>query len=144
MRVLVLLLLTLVCDSALSTEYEVKMLNQVADGSKMVFEPAILHVEVGDVVTFIPVGNAHDSISMFTPEGASSWHGRRDQKVSVTIDKEGIYIYKCAPHFYYGMMGVIQAGKATNIHAAKEFADSISHQFIAHKNRLINYLETIK
>ncbi len=139
----ILFLLTC-CHSALAAEYEIKMLDRGEGDHQMVFEPAVLKVNVGDVVTFIPTGNAHDSISIFSPEGANHWHGKRDQKVSVTINKEGVYIYKCAPHFYVGMVGVIQAGEASNLEQAKQFANKINRQFIANKDRLINYLDKIE
>ncbi|MEM7194280.1 MAG: pseudoazurin [Pseudomonadota bacterium] len=137
------LIATFSMSSALAAEHEVRMLNKGVDG-KMVFEPSVLHVEVGDTVTFIPTDPNHDSISVVTPEGANTWHGRRNQTVSVEINKEGVYIYKCAPHFYYGMVGVIQAGAATNLDAARTVAEEMSSKFIIHEDRLIGYLEKVR
>ena len=141
---IILFLLLLTSTSISAKEHIIRMLDRDDNGQQMVFEPAVLNVNIGDIVTFIPAGNAHDSISVFTPKGANTWHGKRDQSVNVTINKEGIYIYKCAPHFYMGMVGVIQAGKPTNIEQAKQFSEKISKRLITHKDRLINYLNTIE
>ena len=126
-----------------AAEYEVKMLNANEEGN-MVFEPSVLKVDVGDTVTFIPSDPVHDSISVLTPPGGNSWHGKRDQKISVTINKEGIYIYKCAPHYYYGMVGVIHAGKPVNLAEAKQAANNISAKFLLNKDRLMNYVDQLK
>ncbi|MBS3651861.1 hypothetical protein KEU06_24950 [Pseudaminobacter sp. 19-2017] len=41
-------------------------------------------------------------------------------EITVTFDVEGIYGYKCAPHFGMGMVGVIQVGESTaNLDAAE-------------------------
>jgi hypothetical protein len=70
---------------AYSAAYEIKILNSGAEG-KMIFEPSILKVKLGDTVTFLPSDPLHDSISIHTPKDANTWHGKRDQKVSVTIN----------------------------------------------------------
>jgi len=126
-----------------AADYEVKMLN-VSEQGNMVFEPAVLEVEVGDTVTFIPQDRGHDSVSVYTPPGAATWHGKRGKKVSVTIDKEGVYLYKCAPHYYYGMFGVIYAGKLDNFEKAKTEANKHSAKFIANKGRLVSYLKQVE
>ncbi len=40
---------------AAAAEIEIKMLNKGADGQAMVFEPAAVKANVGDVITFVPV-----------------------------------------------------------------------------------------
>lgn len=137
-----LLSLLLLPNSLLAkpSEHIVKMLDRGLDG-QMVFEPAVLDVNVGDTVTFVPAGHEHDSISILTPEGANTWHGRRNQQISVVINKEGVYIYKCAPHFYFGMLGVIVAGKPINIDQAKQIAAELDSKFVANRGRLLGYIE---
>ncbi|NQZ32757.1 MAG: pseudoazurin [Oceanospirillaceae bacterium] len=119
------------------------MLNAGANGN-MVFEPAVLKVAVGDTVTFIATQPEHDSISVVTPEGANQWHGKRGETVTVTINKEGVYLYKCAPHFYFAMVGIIQAGKANNLLALKAEADTMSAKFVVNQDRLNQYLAHIE
>jgi len=77
---------------AYSAAYEVKMLNSGAEG-KIIFEPSVLKVKLGDTVIFLPSDPLHDSISIHSPKDANTWHGKRDQKVSLTTNKEGVYIY---------------------------------------------------
>lgn len=142
-RLPIIMLFTALFGQANAAEHQIKMLNKGKDGN-MVFEPAVMHVRVGDTVTFIPSDPIHDSISVLTPLGANTWHGKRDEKISVVINKAGIYIYKCAPHYYYGMVGVIRAGDANNLAEAENSAKAIDSKFIMNKGRLIDYIEQVK
>lgn len=130
-------------NSAAAADHQIRMLNAGANGN-MVFEPAVLKVAVGDTVTFIATQPEHDSISVVTPEGANQWHGKRGETVTVTINKEGVYLYKCAPHFYFAMVGIIQAGKANNLLALKAEADTMSAKFVVNQDRLNQYLAHIE
>lgn len=138
-----LLLTCLALSQVNAAEYEVKMLNASESGN-MVFEPSVLQVEVGDTVTFVPSDPIHDSISVLAPAGANTWHGQRDERISVEINKEGIYIYKCAPHYYYGMVGVIHAGNPVHLAEAQQAARDISSKFLMNKDRLIGYVKQLK
>ena len=42
-----------------------------------------------------------------------------NQEISITLDKEGVYVYNCTPHAMMAMVGVIQVGEATNINEIK-------------------------
>jgi len=134
-----------VCASfANAAEHTVMMKNSSADGS-MVFEPAVLHVEVGDTVHFEPTEPGHnsESISNLIPAGATGWKGGMMKKVSVTLDKEGVYVYKCRPHEIMAMVGVVVAGKPTNLEEIKTNAAKLSASFVMNKDRLTNYLNQI-
>lgn len=142
-QIITVTLLTIVtCFSVQAAEYQVKMLNNGADGT-MVFEPGYLKVAVGDTVKFIPVDAGHDSVSEFTPEGSTSWKGDNSKEVTATLDKEGVYIYLCTPHTVMAMVGVIQVGNATNLTEAKDAAKSISAKFMLNKDRLDKYLAQV-
>ncbi len=123
--------------------HEIKMLNSGADGT-MVFEPASLNVAVGDTVKFISTDAGHNTVSEFTPEGATTWNGAIGEEVSITIDKEGVYIYSCTPHRMLGMVGVIQAGTASNKDAALVAAKKMSSMFVMGKDRLDKYIGDLK
>ncbi len=110
---------------ALSTQvqaetFEVKMLNKGADGT-MIFEPAFLHVAVGDTVVFKPTDKSHnvETIAGMIPDGAEPFKGKINEEVSVTLTTEGLYGVKCLPHYGMGMVGLIQVGKPLNLDAAK-------------------------
>ncbi|WP_201773463.1 pseudoazurin [Marinobacter similis] len=103
---------------ALAAEHIVEMKNAGADGA-MVFEPGFVKAEPGDTVKFVLVGQAHNSATVAVPEGASGWQGGINEEITVTLDEEGVYVYKCTPHAALNMAGVIQVGEATNYDSAK-------------------------
>ena len=122
--------------------HTVKVLNVGADGP-MVFEPGYLKVAPGDSVTFEHVDLQHDSVSVVTPEGAESWSSGMSTPLTVTLDKEGVYIYKCTPHLIMAMVGVIQVGEASNLEQAKQEADKLAAGFAMNKDRLSKYMAQV-
>src|SRR5690606_11195676 len=90
---------------------EIKMVNSSKDGI-MAFQPGFTQASPGDTVKFIPTDQAHSSASALVPAGASKWVGKMNKPVTVTLKKEGVYIFKCDPHLPMAMVGVIQVGKA--------------------------------
>jgi pseudoazurin len=104
----------MLCGSAYAGEYTVKMLNKDAEGRAMQFEPAFLKIAPGDVVHFVPTDKGHDTESIVVPEGAESWKGKLSQPVDVTFTVEGLYAFRCLPHFGLGMVGLIEVGHNTS------------------------------
>ena len=104
-----------------AAEITVKMLNKGADGQAMVFEPAAVKAEVGDVIRFVPADKGHDAVSIkgLIPEGVSDFKGKINQELVITLEKEGAYVVKCTPHFAMGMVGLIVAGNASADEATK-------------------------
>src|SRR6056297_3140685 len=90
---------------AASEVHVVEMLNRSADGEHMVFSPAITYVQPGDTVRFVSTDPGHnaETIDGAIPEGAEGWRTRINQDAEVTVTEEGIYAYKCTPHFGVGM-----------------------------------------
>lgn len=130
-------------STAFAQNYTVKMLNQGTAGT-FTFEPAYLHVQPGDTVTFEPTDAGHDSVAYFAPEGATKWQGEVGKKVTVTLTKEGVYLYECKPHHMFGMLGVIQVGEATNKTAAAAAAKKMEGQQMMNKDRLPGLMAQIK
>jgi pseudoazurin len=95
---------------ARAEEHVVEMLNKGPDGQRNWFEPALIRVEPGDTITFKAVDKGHNSASIEVPEGAEEWKGKINQDVQVTVQQEGLYAYKCTPHFGLGMVGLIVVG----------------------------------
>ncbi|MFB9948104.1 pseudoazurin [Rhizobium puerariae] len=107
---------------ALSAEIEVKMLNKGSDGQAMVFEPAAVKAQPGDVIKFVPVDKGHDVVSVtgLVPEGVAEIKGKISEAVSFTADKAGAYVFKCTPHFGMGMVALVVVGDApANLDAVK-------------------------
>jgi pseudoazurin len=97
---------------AVSAEHVINMLNKGADGATMVFEPGFVRAAVGDTVKFVPVDKGHFAAVLpgFWPEGVPEAKGKVNQELVVTMDKEGIYGFKCNPHYPMGMVALVQVG----------------------------------
>jgi pseudoazurin len=105
--------------AANAAEHEVKMLNKGAEGI-MVFEPNVVKVAPGDSVHFVAADKGHnaESIDGMIPEGAAPFKGEMNKDVTVTLDKPGVYGFKCKPHYGMGMVGLIVVGEPVNKTAA--------------------------
>ena len=103
--------------------HEIKMLNKNSSGEKMVFEPSFLKIKVGDSVKFIPTKKGHMVRSITKkgaiPAGAKKFKSKMNKEITVKIEKEGVYLYKCTPHYAMGMVGLFIAGKPTNLSKVK-------------------------
>jgi pseudoazurin len=80
------------------------------------FTPMHLFIKPGDTVKWTNM-TIHNTESMegLIPEGAEAWKSNIGQEYEVTLDKEGVYIYKCFPHYANGMIGAIIVGEASNM-----------------------------
>ncbi|KZL05967.1 MULTISPECIES: plastocyanin/azurin family copper-binding protein [unclassified Pseudovibrio] len=80
------------------------------------FSPAYLEAQVGDTVRFVNVRGTHNTVSIsgMIPAGVSPWRSRLKATYDLTLTKEGVYGYKCLPHFGKGMVGLIAVGKQYN------------------------------
>ena len=128
-----------------AANYDVKMLNQGSTGV-MVFEPAVLKINVGDTVTFKSIDAAHNSASIpgMIPAGASPWNGQLSQDLTVSFDVAGIYGYQCTPHSMMAMVGVIEVGNdQSNIDEVKSAAQTFKSTFVMNQSRLDDYLAQI-
>lgn len=105
--------------AANAAEHEVKMLNKGAEGI-MVFEPNMVKVAPGDSVHFVAADKGHnvESIDGMIPEGAAPFKGKMNKDLTVTLDKPGVYGFKCKPHYSMGMVGLIVVGAPVNKTAA--------------------------
>ncbi len=98
--------------------------NHVITAAVTAFKPMVLKIAPGDTVSWENM-NGHITNTTFTdnggehhylPEGAVGWSsqmGENFQTPPLTV--EGIYLYKCDPHWGAGMGGVIIVGTPTNL-----------------------------
>ncbi len=131
--------LCLLATLAQAAEHEVQMLSW-GKGQPMIFDPAVLQIEAGDTVTFIPVQKGHQVDSVVIPEGAEKMYSEIDQRYSVTLHKTGIYLYTCIPHRTMNMSGLIQIGAPTNRVEVVKAIDELEEKAIMNKGRLRKYL----
>ena len=121
------------------------MLNQNASGV-MVFEPAVLKINVGDTVTFKSIDAAHNSASIpgMIPAGAIPWNSELSKDLTVSFDVAGIYGYQCTPHSMMAMVGVIEVGNdQSNLSQVKSVAQTFKSTFVMNQTRLDDYLSQI-
>ena len=125
--------------------HTVKMLNQGSTGV-MVFEPAVLKINIGDTVTFVATDAAHNSASIpgMLPPNATAWNGQLSRDISVTFDIPGVYGYQCTPHAMMAMVGIIQVGDdSSNLQSVKNSASQFKTTFVMNQTRLDDYLSQL-
>ena len=128
-----------------SEVHTVKMLNQGPTGV-MVFEPAVLKINIGDTVTFVATDAAHNSASIpgMLPPNATDWNGQLSRDISVTFDIPGVYGYQCTPHAMMAMVGIIQVGDdLSNLQSVKNSASQFKTTFVMNQTRLDDYLSQL-
>lgn len=112
----------LLAGAARAAEHEVKMLNDGPSG-RMVFEPALIKVAVGDTIVFKAASPNHfvGTIRDMIPPGARPFRGEANKDYTVTLTTPGIYGVECFVHIHtYGMAGIIVVGNDTsNLQAAR-------------------------
>ena len=137
--------LILVTSFISAENYEVKMVNADASGQVMIFDPPFLKANVGDTVTFLPTDMLHNSQSVpgLIPSSANSWNGAMNEKITVVLNAEGVYVYQCTPHIALGMIGVIQVGSPTNIDDVKNSISSLESMIVMNKERVQQYLAQV-
>ncbi|NEN75032.1 pseudoazurin [Pelistega sp. NLN82] len=144
MKRLVLIALLGLTSMANAAHHEVKMLNANDEGS-MVFEPGFLKVQPGDTVTFKPTNQGHFVQSRTVPEGAEKFISEEDEEFTITLDKEGIYVYTCPPHRMMNMNGIIQVGdNMTNREQAAKMVEDLEKRAQTNKGRLEKYFSEVK
>ena len=62
----------------------------------------------------------------------------------VEFTQEGVFLYKCIPHFALGMIGVIQVGNAGNIDDVKAQWKTLSAGVVMNKERVTAAIAKIK
>ena len=107
-------------SGALAEEHVIQMLNKGEKGA-MVFQPNLVQAAPGDTIKFAPSDKSHnaETIKGMIPEGAEGFKSKMNQELSVTLDQEGVYGVKCAPHYGMGMVALIVVGQPVNADEAK-------------------------
>ncbi|WP_109077886.1 plastocyanin/azurin family copper-binding protein [Aggregatibacter kilianii] len=130
--------------TAQAAHHDIKMLNTNEEGS-MVFEPGFLKANVGDTVTFKTTNKGHFVHSKAVPEGAAKFASEEDEELTITLDKEGLYVYTCPVHRPMNMNGIIQVGEnPSNKEQAEKAVKDLEKKAMSNKGRLTKYLEMVK
>lgn len=87
------------------------------------YDPVVLKIEPGDTVNWVNMtGHFNEFEAGNIPEGAEPSVTQMGRDVSRTFDVEGVYLYKCPPHFAMGMVGAIIVGEPVNMAEVEENA----------------------
>ena len=138
-------LLALLTSFVAAANFDVKMVNADASGQVMVFDPPFIKANVGDTVTFLPTDMLHNSQSVpgLIPSSANSWNGAMNEKITIELNAEGVYVYQCTPHIALGMIGVIQVGNPSNIDDVRNSVSSLESMIVMNKERVQRYLSQV-
>ena len=130
----------------MAADHTVEMLSS-SNGEMMVFKPAVLKIAPGDTVTWKATNPGHNtaSIAEMTPDGDLEWNGKINEELKITFNKEGVYGYKCTPHYILGMIGIIAVGdNLANLDASSNFAAAEEKKFATNKERFTGYINQLK
>ncbi len=131
---------------AMSEDHTVEMLSS-SNGEMMVFKPAVLKIQPGDTVTWKASNPGHNtaSIDAMTADNSLQWNGKINEELTITFTEEGVYGYKCTPHYILGMVGIIAVGdNLENLANASEFAAAEEKKFATNKERFSSYINKLK
>ena len=87
---------------------------RVIKGKGVAFSPAVTFAQSGDVIAFKNMA-AHFVQSITIPDGAEKMISDMGADYNYTLDKEGVYLYKCPPHWGARMGGIIVVGDAAGL-----------------------------
>ena len=145
-RKLLVLMIFVISIPAFSADHTVEMLSS-SNGQMMVFKPAVLQINPGDTVTWKATNPGHNtaSINEMSPDSSLQWDGKINEELKITFTKEGVYGYKCTPHYILGMVGIVSVGDNTaNLSAATAYAADAEKKFATNKDRFSKYINELK
>ena len=130
----------------IAADHTIEMLSS-SNGEMMVFKPAVLKIAPGDSVTWKATNPGHNtaSIAEMSPDASLNWNGKINEELKITFTKEGVYGYKCTPHYVLGMIGIIAVGdNLANLDASSDFAAVEEKKFATNKERFTSYINQLK
>jgi len=129
--------------SAVAEEHTVNLVTTGSDGQMMVMEPGFIKIKVGDSIKFIPSDITHNASSFIGPQTSKAFSTGLGKIESIKFETEGVYLYKCDPHFMIGMIGLIKVGSPVNIDEVKNIWESKKGTVIANQERIDDYLKMV-
>jgi len=106
-----------------AAEHIIEMRNKDDAGNLMVFVPGFVKAEVGDTIKFVPTDKGHNaqSVPNIWPADVPEVKGAFSKEVVFKAEKDGLYVFKCLPHYGMGMVALVQVGKPVKLDAVKSF-----------------------
>ena len=113
MKFLFPFIISLLASPALAGDHKIEMLNKDSNGNRMVFSQEIIHVAVGDTVTWLPTTRGHN-VEMVASPNNLKFKSKNSKEAKITFEKPGIYYYWCTPHKSMGMIALVVVGGDTS------------------------------
>lgn len=86
----------------------------------LVYAPLVVNINSGDSVAWRNMATHNtESLEGLIPKGAEKWSSPIGKSYTRAFTQEGIYVYKCTPHFGAGMGGAIIVGEPVNLEQLK-------------------------
>lgn len=86
----------------------------------LIYNPLVVKIAPGDTVAWTNMSTHNtEALEGLIPEGTEMWASKMSDNYRRTFTQEGIYIYKCTPHFGAGMGGAIIVGQPVNLEQIK-------------------------
>lgn len=86
----------------------------VVKGKGVAFAPDVTFAQSGDMIAFKNMA-AHFVESITIPDGAKKMMSAMGADYNYAVEKEGVYLYKCPPHWGARMGGIIVVGDASGL-----------------------------
>ena len=102
---------------------QVEMLNKL-EKEKMIFNPTIIEVEVGDTVEWIAKSKGHNVQFVVAPQDIK-FKSKVSRDTEYNFTESGIYLYVCTPHKGMGMFGVVIVKDAEGLYNLDNFEQII-------------------
>ena len=91
---------------------QVEMLNRL-EKQKMVFNPTIVEVSVGDTVNWVAKSKGHNVQFVVAPQDIK-FKSKVSRDTEYNFTESGIYLYVCTPHKGMGMIALVVVGDDTS------------------------------
>ena len=74
-----------------------------------------------NAIKFVPTDKSHnvEAVKGMLPEGVETFKSKMNEEFVLTVEQDGVYGVKCAPHYGMGMVALIVAGEPGNVDEAK-------------------------
>jgi pseudoazurin len=87
-------------------------------GKGVQFDPVVIHAKVGDTIAFRNMPTHFvDIVQGMWPEGAPKMLSAMGADYDYQVEKEGLYVYKCPPHWGARMGGIMVVGEPADLNA---------------------------
>ena len=100
-----------------AADVTIEMLNKNKETKqRMVYSQELVKIEKGQTIEWLPTAKAHNVEILVAPEGYTiPKKTKLSEKVTMTFDVPGIYLYQCSPHAAMGMIGIVVVGEISLI-----------------------------